>query len=285
MACRPRLSVALACALAGAPLWAAQVRIPVPAGSAADIGAARVSIRLITADGKPVIGWVGDGLATEYADLALTAPLTVTLAAQSQIALPNGAPTWYEIAVSTKARTERVRVQVPDLPGVQELRALVTASAVPAADILAGRLLPATSGAAAGWGLILNADLAATWSATGGGSGCATLACLLDGPSALGSAGQALVWRRAGRPGSGRVWWARPGRRGRMVRPGLRARRGRLVRRGRRGRKVRPGLMAPTAPPVRRGPTVLMAPLVPPGRRACRVQPGSKVPPGQRAPT
>lgn len=167
---------------------AAQLRIPAPTGAIAPPGAARADIRLITADGKQVLGFLGTALRTEYAALPLAADQIVTLAAQSEIALPGGAPTWYEIKISTPTRSETYRVQVPAQAGVQDLRDLVGAAAVPAGDIVAGRLLPPPTGAAAGYRLILSGDpLAATWSASAGvwGEISGSLASQLDLAEAL----------------------------------------------------------------------------------------------------
>lgn len=103
---------------------------------------ATCTVRLVNAESVPVIGFVGETLATEYQTRSLTLTgLDLTLAAQSDIALPDGAATWYEVTISTQYRQERYLVQVPDSPSPVPLHTLVGATAIAPADILAGRLL------------------------------------------------------------------------------------------------------------------------------------------------
>lgn len=104
-----------------------QVRIPLPTGQVAPLGPVRLSIRLVDAAGGPVLGWSGSALISEYADVPLTEDRVVALVPQSAIALPQGAPTWYAVAIATRKRTERYRVQVPDTEDLVELAALVAA--------------------------------------------------------------------------------------------------------------------------------------------------------------
>jgi hypothetical protein len=106
----------------------ALVRIPAPSGQLAAAGPARLSIRLVDADDRPVLGWVGAALMGEYEDLPLVTERLVELIPQSQIALPGGGPTWYAVVIANRARTQRYSVQVPDAAGVLELRDLVAAS-------------------------------------------------------------------------------------------------------------------------------------------------------------
>jgi hypothetical protein len=181
---RGALTLALALALAG-PAPAAQLRIPALAGG-------RASVQLVDQAGeRPVLGFQAAQWATTYTALDLDAEQVLTLTPTADIAVAGGGATCYLVTVTASGgRGGRYCVQMPDTASVYELRDLAGAAAIDPAQVLAGRLLPPPTGASAGWGLVLGVDLAAAWSATGGGSGCSTLACLLDGPGALGTAGQ-----------------------------------------------------------------------------------------------
>lgn len=126
-----------------------ELAIPVPRDADGTPLTTRASVRLITADGEPVLAWVGPGLRTEYRDLVLTDDTTLTLTPTAELALPDGTATWYEIAIATRGRTERYRVQVPDSVGVMALRDLVGADEIPPgslpADIVADVLDAAAS--------------------------------------------------------------------------------------------------------------------------------------------
>jgi hypothetical protein len=122
------------------------VRIPpVYDGSGAQI-AARVDVRLVDADGKPVLAFASTEGATEYQSTAIPddepGGLVVELAPTASLARQDGAATWYQVTVTTRHRAEVYLIQVPDSPEVQELSDLVGGAAVDPADILAGRLLP-----------------------------------------------------------------------------------------------------------------------------------------------
>lgn len=193
--------------LAGALAQATDVVVPLVKDGAGHEVAATVTVSLITEDGEPAIGFDGAALTTEYQSVPLAgAALTLHLTPQSAIALPDTAPTWYQVAVRTQRRTETYRVQVPVSSSPIALRDLVTAAAVSPADLRTWRTLPDPAAASPGWGLVLNGSKLPIWSATGGGSGCSTLACLLDGPGALGTAGQVPTMASGGT-----AWaWATP---------------------------------------------------------------------------
>ncbi|MBV5274454.1 MAG: hypothetical protein JZU52_12695 [Lamprocystis purpurea] len=114
----------------------AQVRIPLPTGWSADLGPARLSVRLVDASGAQVLGFAGTGLRTEYADLAMSAEVVLDLTPTAQLALPDGAPTWYALTLATRAVATRYRIQVADVPQVQELRDLVGAAGIDPAELL-----------------------------------------------------------------------------------------------------------------------------------------------------
>jgi len=153
-----------------------QVHIPPVFDGSGALVEATVDIRLITVDGKPCICFNATELATEYQ--AVTMPmgegsdgLIVALAPQILLARPDGSATWYQVSVRTRHRTEIYRVQVPDVPGVLDLRDLVGASAITADDVLSGRLLPYPGDVADGWSLTV-ADGAAVWAEpAAGGAG------------------------------------------------------------------------------------------------------------------
>jgi len=201
---RLALAVGVAVALASGVALATQVRIQPLYDAVGGAGrASKIEIRLVDAQGREIRATrTTDGapVTTTYsATLAAgAAPLVLDLVPQTRIAHRVGtdtaAPTWYRVRRSADGIAPASElIQVPDSATVQELATLIGATAITPGEVLAGRLLPVTTGAAAGWGITLNSALLPIWSATGGGSGCATLACLLDGPSVLGSAGQALV--------------------------------------------------------------------------------------------
>ena len=126
------------------------VRIPPAYDGAGNQVDATVDVRLITADGKPVIAFNATDLATEYQAVAIpaddpeaaTTGLLLDLAPTAALALPDGAATWYQITLRTRHRAEGYRVQVPDSGSVLELQTLIGATAIDPADILSGRLLP-----------------------------------------------------------------------------------------------------------------------------------------------
>ena len=119
------------------------VLIPLVRDGAGAVVPATVSVALVTADGSPVIGFVGPALATEYQSLALEdAPLSLALAPQSAIALPDCEPSYYKITITARHRAEVHLVQVPDGADPIDLRDLIAAESVPSASITAGLLLP-----------------------------------------------------------------------------------------------------------------------------------------------
>lgn len=104
--------------------------------------AATCAVRLVRADGTPVLGFVGEALAAEYQTQSIPAiGLDLTLAAQDTIALPDGAATWYAIEIATAFRTETYPVQVPTSAQPVTLHTLVGATVIDPADLLTGRLL------------------------------------------------------------------------------------------------------------------------------------------------
>ncbi len=119
-----------------------QVVIPLPAGHTADLGWVRLSVRLVTVDGRQVIGFAAGGLLTEYADLDMTAPVTLELVPQTAIALPDSAATWYAISLQTRTHTEHWLVQVPDSQTPLTLAELVAASLIPPGDLVEQVILP-----------------------------------------------------------------------------------------------------------------------------------------------
>ncbi|MEY2654360.1 MAG: hypothetical protein RLZZ524_1388, partial [Pseudomonadota bacterium] len=185
---RSAIAGAIWALLAAGPTLAAGVRLPaLPGGTA--------SVRLVLAADHQtqVLGFAGPDWATAYQGLKLDTAQTVTLTPTADIALAGGGATCYKIMVTASGgRGGDYCVQIPDDAGTHDLADLVGAAAIDPASLTGGRLLPVTTGAAPGWGLVLDADLVATWSATAGG-GCTTLACLSDGPAALGAAGQVLA--------------------------------------------------------------------------------------------
>lgn len=118
----------------------ARVRIPAPSGTAGPVGAATARVRLIGADGKPIMGFVGDDLRTEYARIALDEDVIVDLAAQSEIEALGGGQTWYEFTIATEVQAQKFKVQVLNTADVQDLRDLVAVAVAP--DLLEWRLLP-----------------------------------------------------------------------------------------------------------------------------------------------
>lgn len=88
-----------------------QVVIPAVMDGAGGHLPATVSIRLVGADTQGRIAFLATDLATEYQDLALPATgLTLDLAAQSDLALPAAAETWYRIEIRTPRRRDRDRL-------------------------------------------------------------------------------------------------------------------------------------------------------------------------------
>lgn len=120
-----------------------RVRLPLPAGAAGALGPARATIRLVGADGKPVMAFAGADLRTEYVDLVLTADRIVDLVPQSALARAGAAATWYDIRITTRGLTDAYRVQVPASALVLELADLVGAAALSATALTEGRTLTA----------------------------------------------------------------------------------------------------------------------------------------------
>ncbi len=122
------------------------VAIPLVYDGAANVVPAAVDVQLVDATGKPVIGLRGIQLTTEYQGLALEdESLEIELTPQVEIAMPDGAATYYRIAIRTAHRTEVYVVQVPDQGETINFADLVAGTAVDPADILSGRLLPPAS--------------------------------------------------------------------------------------------------------------------------------------------
>ncbi|MBK8638033.1 MAG: hypothetical protein IPN92_06985 [Chromatiaceae bacterium] len=119
-----------------------QVRIPAPSSQYSALAPTTVSVRLVTADGRPVLGWSGSRLVAECADLPLDTDRLLTLVPQSAIALATGAATWYAITIKTRVRSEDYLVQVPDTAVVVDLADLVAAELIPPAELLAELLVP-----------------------------------------------------------------------------------------------------------------------------------------------
>jgi len=138
---RPRsrsaaLGLALAAALASAQ--GAEVVIPALTTGAGSVVEATLGIRLVDAAGQNVVAFNASGLATEYRDLPLgAAGVTVTLAPQVALALPEGGATYYQIEAKWRGGVTRWRVQVADTPTPQPLRDLVGASAIEGEDLAA----------------------------------------------------------------------------------------------------------------------------------------------------
>ncbi len=127
-----------------------QVVIPAVQDGAGGHLPASVSVRLVGADDLGRIAFLATDLATEYQDLALPATgLTLDLAAQSDLALPNAAETWYRIEIRTPHRGESFFIQVPDSIIPLNLRDLVGASAILPGDLPADIIATVLSAAAA----------------------------------------------------------------------------------------------------------------------------------------
>ncbi len=127
-----------------------QVVIPAVMDGAGGHLPATVSVRLVGADDQGRIAFLATDLATEYQDLALPATgLTLDLAAQSDLALPAAAETWYRIEIRTTHRREAYLIQVPESGVPLSLRDLVGATEIPPgslpADIVADVLEAAAS--------------------------------------------------------------------------------------------------------------------------------------------
>lgn len=168
---RTRLAAALL-ALLAAPVDARPVLIPAPRTATGTATDGSVLVSLIDAAGTRVQGLLTTDGAPIVEDRLWPIPaagLTLDLAPQSAIAYP--AATYYQLQVQATIGRERIsrthRVQIPPGSTPITLATLAAGAAVASADLLAGRLLPAVSGAAAGWGLVLDADLVASWTPPG----------------------------------------------------------------------------------------------------------------------
>lgn len=128
------------------------IRIPPLASGGTETGLADsvVSVRLVDARGRPMIGLrTTDGApVTAYSAHTVLAdgePLEVDLTPQSAIARADGAASYYQVIVRAPHRAEVWRIQVPDSAEVLELADLVAGAAVDPASLLASRLLPASA--------------------------------------------------------------------------------------------------------------------------------------------
>lgn len=162
-------------------------------------------VELVGANGRPLVGATtpDGGAVTCSAAATLTydaeddppsVGVDFDLTPQDQIASPDGRATWYRVTLDAYpgAGPSVWLVQVPTSAEVVTFGSLIAGSAVAPADLAAGRLLPLTTGADPGDGLVLDADRVPRWSAAGGG-GVSSLTDLVDGPGALGTAGQVLT--------------------------------------------------------------------------------------------
>lgn len=103
---------------------------------------ARVNVRLVGSDAQNRLAFLDTDLASEYQDVDLPSNgLSLTLAAQTDLALPVAAETWYRIEIRTPHRREVFLVQVPASGVPLSLRDLVGATEIPPgslpADIVA----------------------------------------------------------------------------------------------------------------------------------------------------
>ena len=114
---------------------------PVRDGSGIPMSA-RVNARLVGTDAQNRLAFLDTDLASEYQDVDLPSNgLSLTLAAQTDLALPDAAETWYRIEIRTPHRREVFLVQVPASGVPLSLRDLVGATEIPPgslpADIVA----------------------------------------------------------------------------------------------------------------------------------------------------
>ena len=112
-----------------------------------------VNVRLVGADDQNRLAFLDTDLASEYRDVSLPSyGLTLTLAAQTELALPDAANSWYRIEIRTAHRRETWLVQVPESALPVQLRDLVGAEEIPPgslpADVVADVLDAAAATAA-----------------------------------------------------------------------------------------------------------------------------------------
>lgn len=111
---------------------------PVLNGAGAIQAAATVAVRLVLASGLPAIGLTPDGLLSEYDDLVIGDGLELSLTPQSDIVLPDGAATYYQITITAGRGLSTVYfVQVPDSVSPVPLSTLVGADAITHGDAAA----------------------------------------------------------------------------------------------------------------------------------------------------
>lgn len=121
----------------------ATVIIPPVLNGVGDLVPAILDVRLVLADGSSAIGFVATDLVTEYQNTTIPEEgVTLTLTPQSDIALEDGAATYYAISIRTQYKEQTYTVQVADAVEDQLLSALVAASTIDPADILALYLVP-----------------------------------------------------------------------------------------------------------------------------------------------
>ena len=112
-----------------------------------------INVRLVGTDAQNRLAFLDTDLASEYQDVALPSNgLTLTLAAQTELALPDAANSWYRIEIRTAHRRETWLVQVPESVLPVQLRDLVGAEEIPPgslpADVVADVLDAAAATAA-----------------------------------------------------------------------------------------------------------------------------------------
>ncbi len=109
-----------------------------------------VNVRLVGADAQNRFAFLDTDLASEYQDVALPSNgLSLTLAAQTELALPDAANSWYRIEIRTAHRRETWLVQVPESALPVQLRDLVGAEEIPPGSLPADVVADALDAAAA----------------------------------------------------------------------------------------------------------------------------------------
>lgn len=170
-----RAVVWLVAALAGGTAAAVDLHLP-PVLSGGKVLPVVATVDLVTAagarvDARPALAIAGADLVTEGRRVTIdtAAGATVSVPAQTALGLPSGEPTFYRVCYhrppSGAAPDCWPLVQVPVSATPVELAGLIGATALDPASLTAGRVLPLPTGAGAGWGLALDADLAPVWSA------------------------------------------------------------------------------------------------------------------------
>jgi hypothetical protein len=111
------------------------VLIPPVLNGAGNPVTATASVRLILADGTPVIGFTDAGLVSEYDDLTIGAGLELELTPQADISMPGNVATYYLITLTAgRGIITTHLVQVPDSVSPVPLSTLVGADDVTPGD-------------------------------------------------------------------------------------------------------------------------------------------------------